>query len=447
MRKILLWGFIASLIFAASPALAQSCAALIDAVYAQAALECETVLPGEACYASSPVTTPGLTDESFAQPGDSMIGVQALQTGAFDLEAGEWGVAIVSVPTNQPDESITMIVLGDVLLDNASAEAAPVIAVPVRVTFPGGTFLRAEPSAEAAQVAPLVVGQIVPATGKLADGSWFRLSLEDGSSGWVRADLIDVDGDFTILPDVSVDDAAPGSLFGPLQAFDFASGISSAPCSDVPDSGLLVQAPGAVTLRVNGADIQFAGTVFLQARRQRELIVNVLDDTAQVTSGGVTETASVGNRIRVPYDADGERLAAPRAPQPYLYGRLSSLPFGLLPRPVVDLPVNLLNLVTPAAPDGTLLEGITAESVCTVGAVNEVRLRQGPGTDYPITGALYAGEQANPNARAEASDGVIWWRLVQGVWVSADVVAAAGSCTATLPLIDAPPVPTMIPPN
>lgn len=443
MRAILLWLIVASV--SIHSAAAQSCHALIEAVYAQATLECETVAPGEACFASSPVTTPGLTDESFSQPGDHMTGVQALQTGAFDLDSGEWGLAVVNVQANQPDAVISMIVLGDVLLGNASDEPAPVVAVPVRVTFAGGTFLRAQPSETAEQIAPLIVGQVIPATGKLADGSWFRLLLDDGRSGWVRADLIDVEGELSLLPDVSASDDAPGSLYGPLQAFDFASGFGVPPCSDVPDSGILVQAPGQTTLRVNGAEVAFAGTVFLQAREGRELIVNVLEDTAAVTSGGVTETAAAGFRIRVPYDAEGQNLIAPREPQQYLYARLSSLPFDLLPRPIDDLPVNLLNLVTPAVPERVPLEGITAESICTVEAGNEVRLRQGPGTAYPITGALYPGERANPNAQAEGSDSAIWWRLVPGVWVSSEVVYAGGSCTDTLPLIDAPPVPESTP--
>jgi hypothetical protein len=426
-------------------ALAQTdmmCPALVEAAYAAAALECEQVAPGTACYGSRPLTVTALGSGNFTRPGHRIGGVQSLESGPMDAASGEWGVAILNVPANAPDQALTMIVLGAVTLADTSGADAPVSTVPVRVTFSGGANLRARPAEDAALVAPLVVGQIIPALGRLADDSWLRLFLDDGRSGWVRVDLVTVTGDLDWLPVVTAASQPPESLYSPLQAFDLISAADDAPCSDAPDSGLLLQAAQPVNLRVNGVDLEMDGTVYLQA--PRELIVNVLEGTARVASGGETQTTQAGNRIRVRYDAAEQALTTPRPPEPYSYVRLRPLPLNLLPREIEEPAFNLLGIVTPAAPDQPLLDGITASHACTVAAVNEVRLRRGPGRDYPIQGALYAGESARPDARAAGTDGILWWRLTGGVWVRSDVVLAAGTC-GDLPLVEPTPSPTPTP--
>src|SRR5690606_6579054 len=116
---------------------------------------------------------------------------------------------------------------------------------------------------DAELVAPLVMGQIIPAVGRLADDSWLRLFLDDGRSGWVRADLVSAAGDLDWLPVVTATSQPPETLYSPLQAFDLITAADDAPCSDAPDSGLLLQAAQPVNLRVNGADLVMDGTVYL----------------------------------------------------------------------------------------------------------------------------------------------------------------------------------------
>lgn len=435
MRATTLWLLL--VFITVHPVLAQTCAVFVDATYAAAALECADVAPGEACYASSSLTASGLSDDKFSRPGDRVTRLQTLDSGALDLDAGEWGLAVLTVTANAPDQLVTMVVVGEVALENASPESEPVMTVPVRVTFADGASLRARPSAESERVALLLVGQVVPATGQLADGSWLRLRLDDGRSGWVRADLVTGERDAAHLPVVTADDESPESLFSPFQAFNFTSGMDDALCPDAPDSGILLQISQPVVMQINGAEVGFDGTLFLQAAG--EMTVHVLENTAQVTSGSVTEVASAGSRIRVRFDPTEPGLTTPRAAEPYWYARLRSLPFRLLPRQVDELPFNLYGIATPAVPDQSLLAGITSTDACTVGAVNEVRLRVGPGRDYVIRAALFAGESANPDGRAQGLDGVLWWRLSEGVWVRSDVVVAAGTC-GELPVIGVPPL-------
>ena len=442
MRKLWLL-----LLLAALPTLAAAqenlCPALVQAAFSATELECSDLAPGEACYGNRPLDVTALTTGDFTRPGHRISGIQALSSGAMQTDAGEWGMAELSIASGTPGQTVTMIVFGAVALEDASGQSAPVNTLPARVTFPGGTNLRAQPAEDAEIVAPLVAGQIIPATGRLVDGSWFQLYLDAERSGWARADVIRVDGDLEWIPVVTADDPVPESLYNPLQAFNFSSTEQDAMCGEAPDSGILLQAAQPVSMWINGADVQFDGTIYLQA--PREMTIHVLEGTMQVTSGGEMQTAEAGKRIRVRYNTGAQMLGAPRAPEDYYYARMIPLPLDLLPREVPEPAFNLLGVVTPAVPNQPALAGIIDESPCTAAALNEVRLRQGPGREYPIQGALYANETARPDAKAMGSDGMLWLRLAQGVWVRDDIVLTRGRC-ADLPTVEAPPVPTPTPP-
>lgn len=418
------------------------CPALVQAAYSATALECSDLAPGEACFGNRPLDVTALTTGDFTRPGHRITGVQALSSGTMRPEAGEWGMAELNIAGNLPGQTATMIVFGAVALEDASRQAAPVNTLPARVTFPGGTNLRAQPAEDADIIAPLVAGQIIPAVGRLADGSWFQLYLDAERNGWARADVIRLEGDLEWIPVVTADDPAPESLFNPLQAFRFSSTEEDSLCGEAPDSGLLLQAAQPITLLVNDAEVRFDGTIYLQA--PREMTVHVLEGTVQLTSGGETQTAQAGKRIRVRYDTAAQMLGAPRVPEDYYYVQLLPLPLDLLPREVPEPAFNLLGVVTPAVPNQPALQGIIDDSPCTAAALNEVRLRQGPGREYPIQGALYANESARPDATAIGSDGMLWLRLAGGVWVRDDIVLTRGRC-ADLPTVEAPPVHTTTP--
>ncbi len=438
MKAFILWILSAWLPLAQ----ADACPALVNAAYAAAALECAEVAPGETCYGNRPLNVTALASGNFTRPGHRISGVQSLESGAMNTAVGEWGLAVLNIPANAPGQEVTMVVIGALTLENASTQQTPVRTLPARVTFAAGANLRAEPGEDSELIAALLAGQTVPAVGKLADGSWFRLLLEDGRSGWVRADLIAVPDEPGWLPAIVPGDLVPESLYNPLMAFNFDTGVDDAPCSAAPESGLLLQTTQPVSLLINGVDVQMDGTLYVQS--PRELVINVLEGTAQVTSGGETQTTDAGNRIRVRYDPAGDSWTTPRSPEPYYYARMQVLPFDVLPREIAAPEFNLLGVVTPAAPGQPLLGGITENSACTVAALNEVRLRLGPGREYPIQGALYASETAHADAQAMGSDGFIWWRLGGLVWVRDDIILDAGSCD-DLPVVDPPPLPTETP--
>lgn len=78
--------------------------------------------------------------------------------------------------------------------------------------------------------------------------------------------------------------------------------------------------------------------------------------------------------------------------------------------------------------DSTLYDDFDDPASCTVSSSNVVNLRGGPGTDFERLGQLRPGETAAVNGQTAGSDGRVWWRLANGLWVSSAVVAAAGNC-------------------
>lgn len=71
----------------------------------------------------------------------------------------------------------------------------------------------------------------------------------------------------------------------------------------------------------------------------------------------------------------------------------------------------------------------------TVTAVNNMNLRGGPGTNYPIVGTLAAGQ----TVRAEARNGD-WLYLANGMWVAGWLVSVQGN-VSSLPTRAAPAAP------
>lgn len=66
---------------------------------------------------------------------------------------------------------------------------------------------------------------------------------------------------------------------------------------------------------------------------------------------------------------------------------------------------------------------------CIVTAFESTLLRTGPGLEYDLVrGGLDGGQSSRADRQALDSDGVIWWRLVDGTWIRSDLVSEAGDC-------------------
>lgn len=424
----------------------QTCAAIIQAAVASTVLECENLAPGQVCYGNAFVEIESDADLEFDRRGAraDVNDVQVLRSNPMSLERGEWGMAVLDVSANKPEQTVTYVVVGDVEIENTSETTEQVLLLDARVREVTGANVRALPSEDSELVTRLLSGDVISVTGILEDGTWLRLRLPGDEVGWVWADLMRVEGDRDLIEIAAPNDDAPTNFYSPLQAFDLQSGVFAAICDAAPDSGVLIQSAdrsGPINLQINGVTVVFEGTFFVQTDLNNELVFSVLEGAITLNAGEDLLTVEPENRVVLPWDATNESYGLPQEPETYRYLRMRALPLEVLPREVPELEFNLIGIVTPAPPaNADPLASLTAESPCTIAPVEEVRLRQGPGNDFPITSRLLARESARPTARSEGADGMLWWRLADDFWVRADVVFWEGNCPE-LPLIPAPPAP------
>jgi hypothetical protein len=246
------------LVFTAAAATgAQSqCAALIQQALALVAQNCADAGRNQACHGylrAEAQPRAGVPAFSFdvGQTAD-LSQISALETSPFDEQNGIWGVALLRVQANLPNEmpgtNATFLLMGAASLENDDAQAA-----------------------------------------------------------------------------------------NPMQAVRLRTGLSGTTCTEAPSDGLLIQTPhgvGRVELTINGAAVSLGSTVFFEARPGESMTISTVEGSAQVSAGGVTETALPGQSISVPMTVSMEAAGAPSAPQPYDAAAMHALPLGMLERPV-----------------------------------------------------------------------------------------------------------------
>lgn len=79
-----------------------------------------------------------------------------------------------------------------------------------------------------------------------------------------------------------------------------------------------------------------------------------------------------------------------------------------------------------------------AECVVNSGTGGNVKLRGGPGTDYPIFGQITPTTNAIVTGQITGEDGFVWWRTFSGGWVRADAATVSGACD-NIPTVNPPP--------
>lgn len=122
---------------------------------------------------------------------------------------------------------------------------------------------------------------------------------------------------------------APDGYSAPMQTFNLSTRIGSINCEEVPDSGLLVQAPEDTTVNfmINGVEVSVGSSAMLQVDGD-DLTVDTIEGFVQVTSDGATEVAGEGVSVRVPRGRRPLRAAITRSL------RVRNAPWRLLPRQV-----------------------------------------------------------------------------------------------------------------
>ena len=235
---------------------ATDCPAYVNQAINEASQTCGTMGRNQVCYGNSSIVSqfdPSAVGVHFSIPGDraSVLNLERLVTAPLQPDTNTWGIALMSLQANLPDnlpgQNATFIILGD-------------------------TELKPDPSA-------------------------------------------------------STDYKAP------MQAFSLTTHIGGLSCGDVPESGVLVQAPENTTVNfmINGVEVNVGSSALIEDDTDN-LTVSTIEGFVQVTSNGATEVAGEGLNVQVPRGQRPHQAAIERS------ARVRNAPWRLLPRQVAALP-------------------------------------------------------------------------------------------------------------
>ena len=347
LRKLTWCLALLTLLVAPSQALAQggqtapSCPQIVQNAFRLTNQLCEDAGRNEACYGHVQVNAllaAGTEDGAFSREGDilDLVKLRSLRLSPMDFETGSWGVSLMRVQANIPDTqsstNLTFLAFGDVEITNAAADAT-LLTIRAATRF-ANVNVHQFPFMDALVIGTLSPGQEALASGRLADGSWYRIFFPDtGETGWVHRSVIRSSEDLSQLDVVE----GTSAYYRPLQAFYFQSAENDAPCDEAPNSGLLIQTPEGVAevkLLINEIGIRLGSTAFVQANADDGFTLNLLEGHAQIEVDGVEQAAYPGTQVNVPLDQGGHPQGPPSEPQPYDPGLLQTLPTGDLQRPI-----------------------------------------------------------------------------------------------------------------
>lgn len=341
MRRLILFVIILLLTTALYPALTQEgeCPAFIATALDLAHETCDGTETNFACYGHASLEAELFSTANsvaFEQAGDmvELSDLRSLRLSALDTGNQLWGVSLMRVAAvpqlNQPLEPLTLLFFGDVSVEN---RVAVPVEFPVTVAGRRNVNIRFAPNGDAVVLGTLSSGATALAQGRLADNSWIYIKQEaTGLTGWVSAAALQMDGDLEALRVVT----ASNAYFAPMQAF-YLETTATDRCSEVPDSGVLVQTPEGVaeiSVWINEVKISLGSTAYVRAQPDGDLTVTMLEGHANIETFGVTQTAIAGTEVLVSLGADGLPDAVPEPPRALTPEEIANLPVTLLPREI-----------------------------------------------------------------------------------------------------------------
>lgn len=365
----LLFVVILLMVFAVLPASAQTEDCAIDEQMVLQAVEsvCANVGANEVCYGNfqvNAIARDPAVELAFAKPGDStnLANLRSLYLSSLSPDTNTWGIAQMRLLLTAPEgfQDVSMLLFGDVTLDNAS-NAGMMFDVVVR-TVAADILNTADPNSLVLETVDQ--GTLLAAVGRTEDMNWLRVQhRSSGNTGWLATELIrlvDPSYDLATLP-------VQGSetpYYGPMQAFYFSNGTSGN-CANVATDGMLIQTPegmARVSLLINEVSIELSAstegegaTAFIQANPEEEtgMSINVLEGQATVqTSEGQQQVVESGQQTTIALQLDLSPVGAPSAPVTFnpenikVQSFLPALSAPSQQRPLVDQSGNL-NLSLP----------------------------------------------------------------------------------------------------
>lgn len=324
---------------AAVPLVAQQdCPAAVQQALEAATTACSGLVRNTACYGNNRVIATdfeGASINDFDLPGSiiDLFSLGGLATFPFDTATNTWGVAVLAVQADLPDtlpgQNVTLVVFGDVSLQNEVSPGQIITPQSIAGTSTSNPNLRLGPGKSFAIAGSLSAGQNVSIVGRSEANDWLQLLIEN-EVRWVAQQFIDVSGDFLTLP-VADTSANPQLYSQPLQAFRIRSTPRGSSCEEVPNDGVVVQAPKDTTVNflVNGIEMTVGSTALLRpGQTDDSLEIATLAGSIGLKSGGVETTVQPG------YTTDATVGNAPEEAERYNYDEVRSLPLALLPEAV-----------------------------------------------------------------------------------------------------------------
>jgi hypothetical protein len=363
--RLFTWLFLIATVItplAASQSVGQSvCSDLVTEALAATTLVCEGAGRNSACYGHPELSARpqfGVETFDFDSVGDvvSVSEVNSLRLSALDLESERWGVALLKLQANIPDENpenLSLLLFGDVQVRN-------LIETPVLLSgtlnSDGNANVRREPNNRGFVVSTLPEGSQLILRGRSLDDNWIYIDLPGSNNqhGWIARDLIRSDDDLSQLRLVR-----PGlTQYGPMQAFYLRTGAGTqqSTCAEASNDGVLIQTPEGVAeirLWINEVKIRLGSTAFIQAQSGESMVVKALEGAARVEALGVEQVAVEGESITIPLNENLLPAAPPAPAEPYEASDVKSLPVDVLDRPITLEPSPTLTITASPEPTAT----------------------------------------------------------------------------------------------
>lgn len=299
-----------------------NCEVIIEDALQTMGTACAEIGRNEACYGHLNVAATFQQDLSFPfdQSGDlvGLIDLQALFTESVNLDAGTWGVALMQVQADLPDDSddsMTYVLFGDTNLTTDAEEMDDVTTCGISNGTNENVNVRRGPSNSRDITGVFPAGEEATATGRDASGEWLRIE-RNNSSGWIGALGMELDCDSDTL-NVVDDTASFVDSASPMQVVSLETSNNST-CDSAPD-GLMVRSPEGTRSRivVNGVEMIFSSAAFITSNEEDGLTVQGLDGEIEVISFGESQIIIPGQFTQIMMDENMDPMGPPSDPEEY----------------------------------------------------------------------------------------------------------------------------------
>ncbi|MGB7339579.1 MAG: SH3 domain-containing protein [Phototrophicaceae bacterium] len=296
---------------------------------------CTDLGDNQICYGNfevNAITQDNAPVQDFTEQGDlaDVAFIRSLFLSGLDPDTSRWGIAQMRLvtPTSTGTQDINLLLFGDVEIEN---EVEPTKIIDV-VVGSNAANVRNSPRPNSLILASAPSGEILQAVGRLADDSWVRVTLADGSVGWLASWLVSPVNDSESLDELAIQDNST-PYFGPMQAFSFTDNGESQ-CGNITTDGLLIQTSegsARVTLLINEVSIELlpsqnGATAIITANPIDGMTISVIDGEAQVSTGGTSFFVNATQQTTIALDNNLTPIGAPSIPQSYDVVAMSGLP-------------------------------------------------------------------------------------------------------------------------